>query len=60
MEELLVEGLSKQSDQDITGRTRSNKVVNFEGDLNLVGKLVPVHIIKAYPHSLRGQLVQSI
>jgi len=58
-EEILVEGHSKQSDRDITGRTRSNKVVNFEGDLNLIGKLVPVHIIKAYPHSLRGQLVRS-
>jgi tRNA-2-methylthio-N6-dimethylallyladenosine synthase len=36
VEEVLVEGRSKQSDRDMTGRTRSNKVVNFEGDLNLV------------------------
>jgi tRNA-2-methylthio-N6-dimethylallyladenosine synthase len=58
VEEVLVEGQSKQSDQDVTGRTRSNKIVNFEGDLSLVGKLVPVKILKAYPHSLRGELVQ--
>jgi tRNA-2-methylthio-N6-dimethylallyladenosine synthase len=54
-EEVLVEGPSKQSDRDVTGRTRSNKIVNFEGDLSLVGKLVPVRITKAYPHSLRGE-----
>ena len=56
-EEILVEGLSKQSNQDVTGRTRSNKIVNFPGDMNLVGKLVSVKILKAYPHSLRGEMV---
>jgi tRNA-2-methylthio-N6-dimethylallyladenosine synthase len=58
-EEVLVEGPSKQSDRDVTGRTRSNKIVNFEGDLSLVGKLVPVRITKAYPHSLRGEIFSS-
>jgi tRNA-2-methylthio-N6-dimethylallyladenosine synthase len=57
LEEVLVEGRSKQSDQDMTGRTRSNKIVNFPGGLNLVGNLIPVHIIKAYPHSLRGERI---
>jgi tRNA-2-methylthio-N6-dimethylallyladenosine synthase len=59
VEEILVEGQSKQSDQDVTGRTRTNKIVNFKGDLNLFGELVPVQITKAYPHSLRGEIVQS-
>ncbi len=58
-EEVLVEGRSKQSDQNVTGRTRSNKIVNFEGNLDLVGKLVPVKILKAYPHSLRGEIQSS-
>jgi tRNA-2-methylthio-N6-dimethylallyladenosine synthase len=57
VEEVLVEGRSKQSDQFVTGRTRTNKIVNFEGDLILVGKLVPVRIVKAHPHSLRGEVV---
>ncbi len=56
LEEVLVEGRSKQSARDVTGRTRSNKIVNFEGDLNLVGKLVTVQIKKACPHSLRGEI----
>jgi tRNA-2-methylthio-N6-dimethylallyladenosine synthase len=55
--EVLVEGRSRQSDQDVTGRTRSNKIVNFRGDLTLIGELVPVRITKAYPHSLRGEIV---
>jgi tRNA-2-methylthio-N6-dimethylallyladenosine synthase len=57
VEEVLVEGCSKQSDQDVTGRTRSNKIINFEGALNLAGELVPVKISKAYPHSLRGEML---
>ncbi|MFB3887223.1 MAG: tRNA (N6-isopentenyl adenosine(37)-C2)-methylthiotransferase MiaB [Thermodesulfobacteriota bacterium] len=56
VEEVLVEGRSKQSERDVTGRTRTNKIVNFEGDLSLVGRLVPVHITKAYPHSLKGEI----
>jgi tRNA-2-methylthio-N6-dimethylallyladenosine synthase len=57
LEEILVEGRSKQSDQDVTGRTRSNKIVNFPGGMNLLGSLVPVRITKAYPHSLRGESI---
>jgi tRNA-2-methylthio-N6-dimethylallyladenosine synthase len=57
VEEVLVEGRSKQSDRDVTGRTRSNKIINFEGDVDLVGKLVPVHITKTYAHSLRGEMI---
>ena len=59
VEEILVEGLSKQSHQDMTGRTRSNKIVNVEGDSGLVGKLLSVRITKAYPHSLRGEILGS-
>ncbi len=59
VEEVLVEGRSKQDNQDVTGRTRSNKIVNFAGDLELVGKLVPVKITKGYPHSLRGEILST-
>jgi tRNA-2-methylthio-N6-dimethylallyladenosine synthase len=56
VEEVLVEDRSKQNSQEVTGRTRSNKIVNFEGGLGLVGNLVPVQITKAYAHSLRGEI----
>jgi tRNA-2-methylthio-N6-dimethylallyladenosine synthase len=56
-EEVLVEGPSKQGSRDVTGRTRSNRIVNFEGDQSLRGALVRVHITQAYAHSLRGRLM---
>lgn len=59
IEEILVEGRSKQSDRDVTGRTRTNKIVNFKGDLKLAGRLIPVRITNAYAHSLRGEMLSS-
>jgi tRNA-2-methylthio-N6-dimethylallyladenosine synthase len=57
VEEVLVEGRSRQGGTDVTGRTRSNKIVNFKGGVNLTGSLVSVRIATACPHSLRGELV---
>jgi len=54
---VLVEGTSKKSSQDWMGRTRTNKIVNFPGPSDLLGKTVPVRIEKAYIHSLRGVLL---
>jgi len=59
VEEILVEGRSKQSAKDVTGRTRSNKILNFEGEIDLVGELVSVRVIKGYAHSLRGEILKS-
>lgn len=59
LEEVLIEGPSKQADHEVTGRTRSNKIVNLPGKLNWVGRLIPVRITKAYPHSLRGEVVPN-
>jgi len=54
--EVLVEGPSKNSNDDLTGRTRSNKIVNFAGDEDMIGRLVHVKIIKGYANSLKGEL----
>jgi len=59
VQEVLVEGRSKQSERDVTGRTRTNRVVNFDGTQDLIGKLVSVRITKAYPHSLRGEAISD-
>lgn len=53
---ILVNSLSKKSDQQISGRTENNRVVNVEGSENLIGQLVEVEITEALPNSLRGQL----
>jgi tRNA-2-methylthio-N6-dimethylallyladenosine synthase len=54
--EVLVEGKSEKSAGRMMGRTRTNKIVNFEGETSLVGKLVDVNIEAANPWALRGNL----
>jgi tRNA-2-methylthio-N6-dimethylallyladenosine synthase len=58
--EVLVEGKSKNSEHDMTGRTRSNKIVNFRGVHELAHNTVSVLIKKAYLHSLRGEMVKGV
>lgn len=55
--EVLVEGLSKNSLRTYTGRTRTNKIVNFKGNSDLVGKLVNVKIEKIQTWSLEGKII---
>jgi tRNA-2-methylthio-N6-dimethylallyladenosine synthase len=55
--EILVEGQSKRNSSRLTGRTRSNKVVNFDTTQSedaLVGKLISVKITEVLPFSLIG------
>jgi tRNA-2-methylthio-N6-dimethylallyladenosine synthase len=59
-QELLIEGKSKNSENDLTGRTSSWKIVNFKGDQGIIGKLVDVKITKSYLHSLRGKLIEEV
>jgi len=57
--DILVEGPSKGGRDDLTGRTRSNKIVNFANTAAAAGELVPVLIKKAFLHSLRGECVKK-
>jgi tRNA-2-methylthio-N6-dimethylallyladenosine synthase len=57
VQQVLVEGNSKKSPLDRMGRTRTNKIVNFSGPSDLLGKTVPVRIEKAYINSLKGNLL---
>jgi len=52
---VLVEGRSKNSPHDMTGRTTCNRIVNFPGGIDLIGETVVTEIREAYPHSLRGE-----
>ena len=56
-EEILVEGRSKNNKKEMTGRTRTNRIVNLPGENGMKGKTVPVKIMVAYMHSLRGELL---
>ncbi len=55
--DVLVEGYSEKDPTMLTGYTPHEKLVNFEGTSDLIGKVVKVKIIKAYSWHLRGELV---
>ncbi len=52
---ILVEGLSKNNDTMLTGRTNSNKVVVFEGSKDLIGRVIDVKIISEHKWYLKGE-----
>ena len=54
--EVLVEGYD-QNRGNLHGRTSQNKNVFFLGSEDLIGKLIPVKITKAFPATLRGEVV---
>jgi tRNA-2-methylthio-N6-dimethylallyladenosine synthase len=56
---VLVDGAAKKNREEAAGRTRCNRVVNFDArGRDLVGRVVPVRIVQALPHSLRGELLE--
>ena len=57
--EVLVEGLSARGDK-VSGRTSTNKIVNFQCDTDMLGLLVKVTIRQGYQNSLVGELVEKI
>ena len=58
--EVLCEGPSKTNAARLTGRTRSNKIVVFEGPDHLTAELVDVHIQQANGFSLYGTPIARI
>jgi tRNA-2-methylthio-N6-dimethylallyladenosine synthase len=56
--EVLVEGDSRRRPDQLCGRLRTNQVVNFSGPRDLVGRLGPVELTEAQPHSLRGRWLE--
>lgn len=57
--EVLVEGESKKNREVLSGRTRSNKLVNFRGSKDLIGKMVNVRITEPQTWTLKGELVRE-
>jgi tRNA-2-methylthio-N6-dimethylallyladenosine synthase len=55
--EILVEGISSNDSAKLTGRTTTNKIVNFSGDESDIGRLMKIRILRAQQHSLFGEKV---
>ncbi len=58
-QEVLVEGPSKRDRSKLTGRTRTNHIVAFEGPQALEGTFVGVRITSCTPLTLFGELASS-
>ncbi len=55
IQKVLVEGESKNNKDLLTGRTDSNKVVIFEGNKELIGKVIELKIISEHMWYLKGE-----
>ena len=53
---ILVEGPSKKDPMQLCGRTENNRIVNFDGQPNMIGQFVDVIITEVLPNSMRGKL----
>lgn len=59
VQRILVEGTSRKNVMELSGRTENNRVVNFEGTPDMVGKFVDVEIVDVYTNSLRGKVIRT-
>ncbi len=57
VQSVLVDGVSRKSELQISGRTENNRVVNFAGDKTLIGQFVDVKITESWTNSLQGELI---
>lgn len=55
-QKVLVTGVSKKRDYELSARTENNRVVNFAGERDLIGRIISLRITGAQPNSLRGEL----
>ena len=53
---ILVDGVSKKNKAVLAGRTENNRIVNFQGNTNLIGQFIDISITGAKPHSLDGEI----
>jgi len=57
VQRVLVDRPSRKDAAEISGRTENNRVVNFAGPQDLIGRFADVRITAALPNSLRGELL---
>ncbi|WNF35374.1 tRNA (N6-isopentenyl adenosine(37)-C2)-methylthiotransferase MiaB [Bacillaceae bacterium IKA-2] len=58
--EVLVEGESRKNPEILSGRTRTNKLVNFAGPNTIIGEMINVKITEAKTWSLNGCVVEKV
>ena len=59
VQRVLVERPARRDSSELAGRTENNRVVNFDGGPELIGRFLDIRITEALPNSLRGVLVDN-
>jgi tRNA-2-methylthio-N6-dimethylallyladenosine synthase len=54
---ILVDGTSVRDENELSGRTENNRVVNFKGSKDLIGKFVDCKITEVSVNTLRAELI---
>ena len=52
-----VEGVSRKNAHELAGRMDNNRIVNFTGEMGLVGRFVDVRITSTADYTLHGERV---
>jgi tRNA-2-methylthio-N6-dimethylallyladenosine synthase len=53
---ILVDGISSKDENELSGRTENNRVVNFKGDKSLIGQFADCKITAVSVNTLRGEI----
>ena len=55
---VLVEGISKKDDSMLSGYTAHQKLINFKGNKDHIGKIVPVKVLEVKTWALKGEEIE--
>src|SRR5438445_10118272 len=55
--DVLIDSASRRRENELSGRTTGNVVVNLPGSFEWIGQIVPVRVERAGPHSVWGRAV---
>ncbi len=56
IQRVLVVGKAKRGENMLSARTDNNRIVTFNGDESLIGKMISLKITDVYPHTLGGEI----
>ena len=57
IQKVMVTGFSKNNGKTLTGRTKTNKTVIFDGSEDLIGKIIDIKIISQHKWYLKGAIL---
>ena len=59
VQRVLIDRPARKNPLQLSGRTENNRVVNFDGPMDLLGQFADLYITESLPNSLRGRLFEQ-